>query len=300
MKCTSCGQTVYRSEVRDNNQLCPSCGHHYRLGARDRVALTCDPGTFTETHAEIRTADPLDFSVGEESYLQRIERAREQSGLNEALLTGTGCIERRRCAIGAMDSNFIMASMGAAVGEKFCRLVADAREQKLPLIVFAASGGARMQEGILALMQMAKTAAAVRTLNDDRLPYIVVLTDPTSGGVYASFASLGDVTLAEPNAYIGFAGQRLIEGALKVKVPVGFQRAEYQFQNGFIDQIVPRSEMRDTLSRLLALFGAELAPPPPAPEEAPAEEEDEADLQDEAGAPEDVDHEADQEADQAR
>ena len=251
MKCVDCKQTVYKSEVDQNMEVCPSCGHHYRIGARKRLELTVDPGTFEETHAGLTTMDPLSFAVGHETYQERIQRARTTSGLNEAMITGFGAIGGTRVAIGAMDSSFIMASMGSAIGEKFCRIIHDAIEEQVPALVFCASGGARMQEGILALMQMAKTSDAVRQINEARLPYITVLTDPTSGGVFASFASLGDIVLAEPEAYIGFAGARLIEGALKVKIPDGFQRSEYQFENGFIDDIVKRTEMREYLSRLL-------------------------------------------------
>lgn len=251
IKCDGCKQTVYKPDIQENMQICPGCGHHYRIGARERIQLVADPGSFEETHTGITAADPLEFSVGKETYTERISRARELSGLNEALVTGMARIEGVRCAIGGMDSSFVMASMGSAVGEKFCRLVKDAIAHEVPLIVFAASGGARMQEGILALMQMAKTADAVRQINEAGLPYIVVQTDPTSGGVFASFASLGDITIAEPKAYIGFAGARLIEGAFKIKLPDGFQRAEYQMDNGFVDHIVPRTEMRAHLAKLL-------------------------------------------------
>lgn len=251
MKCTGCGQTLYKSEVEQRGQVCPQCGHHYRVGARQRVAIHFDPDSFQETHLGLTAADPLSFSVGEESYAQRVTRAREQAGLDEALLTGFARLDGLRVAVGVMDSRFIMASMGSALGEKFCRLVEDAIRERLPLIVFAASGGARMQEGILALMQMAKTAGAVKQLNDTGTPYIVVLTDPTSGGVYASFASLGDIILAEPKAYVGFAGARLIEGALKVKLPEGFQSSEYQYENGHVDQIVKREELSAVLSKLV-------------------------------------------------
>ncbi|MBI2434075.1 MAG: acetyl-CoA carboxylase carboxyltransferase subunit beta [Candidatus Hydrogenedentes bacterium] len=251
MKCAGCKQTVFKNEVEQNMEVCPACGHHYRIGARRRLELTVDPDSFEETHPNITTMDPLHFSVGKETYQERVQRAREQSQLNEALVTGFASIEGTRLALGVMDSSFIMASMGSAIGEKFCRLVRDAVEEQVPLAVFCASGGARMQEGILALMQMAKTADAVRQMNEAGLPYITVLTDPTSGGVFASFASLGDIVLAEPEAYIGFAGARLIEGALKVKIPDGFQRAEYQFENGFIDEIVKRTDMRAYLGKLL-------------------------------------------------
>lgn len=251
MKCSACEQIVYRSEVEEGLHVCPQCGHHYRLSARDRIGLIADADTFEERHADVMTVDPLHFSVGEESYAQRVARIKEKTGLSEALLCGVAEVEGTRAAIGAMDSNFIMASMGSALGEKFHRLCQDAIRLRVPLLMFAASGGARMQEGTLALMQMAKTAGAVRQLNMAGIPYIVVLTDPTSGGVFASFASLGDLILAEPKAYIGFAGARLIEGALRVKLPEGFQRAEYQFENGFIDKIVPRAELKPYLGRLL-------------------------------------------------
>jgi acetyl-CoA carboxylase carboxyl transferase subunit beta len=256
MKCDNCSQTVYKSEVESSLNTCPSCGHHYRMSARDRINATVDVGTFEETHSTLSAVDVLKFSVGKETYAERIDRAREQSGLHEALVTGLGMIGGYKVAIGVMDSNFIMASM---VGEKLCRLVQDAITNNVPLVVFCASGGARMQEGTIALMQMAKTADAVRQLNEARLPYIAVLTDPTSGGVYASFASLGDIIVAEPDAYIGFAGARLIKGALKVKLPDGFQKAEYQFENGYVDEIVKRQEMKSYLTRLLKC----LSPNPP-------------------------------------
>lgn len=250
-KCDGCKQTVYHADIEENMQVCPNCGHHYRIQSRARIALLVDPDSFEETHVNITADDPLAFSVGKESYAERIERARKLSGLNEALVTGIARIEGVRCAIGCMDSTFVMASMGSAVGEKFCRLVKDAIANRVPLIMISASGGARMQEGILALMQMAKTADAVRQINEAGLPYIVVQTDPTSGGVFASFANLGDITIAEPKAYIGFAGARLIEGAFKIKLPEGFQRAEYQRDNGFVDEIVTRAEMRAYLAKLL-------------------------------------------------
>jgi acetyl-CoA carboxylase carboxyl transferase subunit beta len=264
MKCDGCQGTVYRREVEKNLMVCPACGHHYRVGVALRLDLLLDPGTFEETNLTLRATDPLHFTIGKETYIERIERAKEESGLEDALTTGFGAIEGTRTALGIMDSSFIMASMGSVMGEKFRRLVLDAVREELPLVLVAASGGARMQEGILALMQMAKTADAVRQLNEAGLPYITVLTDPTTGGVLASFAGLGDVVLAEPGAYIGFTGARLIAGALKVSLPDGFQRAEYQFENGFIDQIVPRAELRPLLGRLLrALDPAQrLAPMP--------------------------------------
>jgi acetyl-CoA carboxylase carboxyl transferase subunit beta len=251
IKCAACKQAVYRNELAENQHVCPVCSFHFRIPARDRIRFLVDEGSWAETHTEVASADPLHFQVGKETYLERVERAKTESGVDEALLTGLAAIEGQRCTLGVMDARFIMASMGSAVGERFCRAVADAIAERTCFVCFTASGGARMQEGILALMQMAKTADAVRELNEAGVPYISVLTDATTGGVYASFASLGDVTLAEPGANIGFAGKRLIEGALKVKIPEGFQSSEYQFKNGFIDQIVDRRQMRPVLAKLL-------------------------------------------------
>jgi len=252
MKCSGCHQTVYTSDVHENQEVCPSCGHHFRMGAMARLDSLVDTDSFEERHAELKTIDPLNFTVGKETYVERVERARKQSGMDEAIITGIATITGTSVALGIMDSSFIMASMGSVLGEKICRLVDDAIEARLPLIIVAASGGARMQEGIFALMQMAKTSEAIRRVNDACIPFISVLTDPTYGGVYASFASLGDIVIAEPEACIGFAGARLIQGALKVKkLPDGFQRAEYQQNNGFVDMIVPRNELRDVLGRMV-------------------------------------------------
>ncbi len=262
VKCTGCQETIFRSELEDNAQVCPACGCHHRIGARRRIELTADPDSFQEINAMMETVDPLGFTAAGEPYGVRIARAKEQSGLNEALITGFARIQGVRTALGVMDGSFIMASMGSVVGEKFCRLVRTAIQERTPVVVFAASGGARMHEGILALMQMAKTADAVRQIHETGLPYITILTDPTSGGVLASFASLGDIVLAEPGAYIGFAGARLIEGALKIKLPEGFQRAEFQFENGFIDKIVKRTELPEFLGRLLRMLAPDSAKHP--------------------------------------
>ncbi len=259
MKCSGCQETVFRSEVEDNAHVCPACGYHHRVGAYRRIEIMVDPDSFQEINAEMETVDLLGFTAAGEPYGERIARAKQQSGLNEALVTGIARIEGVRVALGVMDGSFIMASMGAVVGEKFCRLIREAVKERVPVVVFAASGGARMHEGILALMQMAKTADAVRQINEAGLPYITILTDPTSGGVLASFASLGDIVLAEPGAYIGFAGARLIEGALKIKLPEGFQRAEFQFENGFIDKIVKRTDLREFLGKLLRMLSPERA-----------------------------------------
>ncbi len=249
--CKKCQSKAERSALEESLWLCPACGRHFPIGAHKRIAYTADEASFVERHGNIETVDPLSFHVGKETYVERVARARKASGLREALLTGCCNIGGMACALGVMDSRFIMASMGSVLGEKFCRLAGDAITRHCPLVVFAASGGARMQEGTLALMQMAKTAEAVRAVKAAGLPFVSVLTDPTSGGVYASFASLGDIVIAEPGAYIGFAGTRLIEGALKVKIPEGFQTAEYQFNNGFLDDIVPRPELPAYLARLL-------------------------------------------------
>lgn len=258
MKCTGCAQAVTRSEVEENLQVCPHCGHHYRISARKRIEWTVDPGSFEDTHMGIASTDPLGFEVEEAgySYLERVEQAKEKTGLNEAIVTGFARVEGAPAVLGAMDFSFRGGSMGSALGEKFCRAASDAVQERLPLVLIAASGGARMEEGILSLMQMAKTADAVRQMNEAAVSYISVLTDPTTGGVYASFASLADIIIAEPGAHIGFAGPRLIEGALRVKLPEGFQKAEYQYKNGFIDQIVKRSEMRPLLGKLLRYLGS--------------------------------------------
>ncbi len=252
MQCPNCNQAVYKNEVEENQQVCPLCHHHGRIAARKRIEYLIDEGTFVETHANITSTDPLQFKVGKETYAERIERAKGTSGVDEAMITGFADIEGHRACLAAMDAQFIMASMGSAVGERFHRAALDAIEERTCIVCIAASGGARMQEGILALMQMAKTADAVRQLNEAGIPYITILTDATTGGVYASFASLGDITLAEPQANIGFAGKRLIEGALKVKIPDGFQTSEYQFDNGNIDRIIQRGDMKKTVGKLLS------------------------------------------------
>ena len=259
MKCSNCKQAVYRNEVAENLQVCPACGFHFRIGARERLEKLLDHDTFEESHTNIGAADPLHFAVGKETYGERLVRAQKESGMDEALLTGSGMIEGHRGIFGAMDARFIMASMGSAMGERFCRAAMDAIDRRVCFVCFAASGGARMQEGTLALMQMAKTADAVRQMHEAGIPFISVLTDATTGGVYASFTSLGDIIIAEPQANIGFAGKRLIESALKVKLPEGFQSAEYQFKNGFLDRIVKRSEMRPFLGKLIAYMDPQKA-----------------------------------------
>ena len=245
--CPSCGGESHRRDVARNLDVCPRCGHHFPIGAYYRLSTVLDSGTFRELNAKYPAGDPLTFP----GYREKLEKAQRKTGLGEAAVTAVGAIGGVRCVVGVMDSRFLMGSMSAAVGEKLTRAVEYAAKAKLPLIFFCASGGARMQEGILSLMQMAKTSGAVHFHSDKGGLYITVLTDPTTGGVTASFAMLGDIILSEPNALIGFAGRRVIEQTTKKKLPEDFQRAEFLQDCGFVDAIVPRTELRATLERLL-------------------------------------------------
>lgn len=247
--CPACGKAVPRRELVGHRYVCPLCGHHYPVGAYYRLSLILDKGTFRELDAPLASNNPLDFP----GYEAKLDGARRRTGMNEAVVTAAGRIGGQRVAVGALDSRFFMGSMSAAVGEKVTRLVEYADKYKLPLILFSASGGARMQEGIFSLMQMAKTAAAIRQFQDRGGLFVSCLTDPTTGGVTASFASLGDIMLAEPGALIGFAGPRVIEQTIGEKLPEGFQRAEYLLDHGFLDRIVPRSQWREVLTQVLAL-----------------------------------------------
>ena len=249
VSCPHCGQESERKAVAEGLSVCPKCGYHWPLGAYYRLSTILDPGSFRELHPRLSAGDPLSFP----GYRVKLESAQRKTGLTEAAVTVTGIIGGRRCVVGVLDSRFLMGSMSAAVGEKITLAIEFAAKNKLPLILFAASGGARMQEGILALMQMAKTSAALARFSEKGLLYISVLTDPTTGGVTASFASLGDITLAEPGALIGFAGPRVIRQTIGQELPEGFQRAEFQMEHGFVDAVVPRAAMRDTLARLLRL-----------------------------------------------
>jgi len=253
IRCPACEQVVYREDLADNQNVCPSCGFHMRIGARQRIQFLVDPQSFVERHAEVQPGDPLGFVVAEVGYDygEQVKRARTKSGMDEAAMFGHARILDAPLILGVMDFSFRGGSMGSAFGERFCRAARDAVAERLPFVVICTSGGARMEEGMLALMQMAKTADAVRRLNEAGIAYISVLTNPTMGGVYASFASLGDLILAEPGATVGFAGPRLIEGALKVKLPEGFQTAEYQMEHGFIDRIVPRTRHREFLGKMV-------------------------------------------------
>lgn len=252
-KCPSCKEMAFRKEVERNLNVCPKCGYHFRVTVAQRLSLGVDRGTWRELMAEMAVGDPLGF-VDSKPYPARIEQARAVSGRNDAVVVGIGKIENRPVAIGVMDFEFMGGSMGVVVGEKLARLFDIARERKLPVIVFVASGGARMQEGALSLMQMAKVSAAIGRLRDARLPYLSISCDPTTGGVAASFASLGDLNLSEPGAVFGFAGRRVIEQTTNQQLPEGFQRAEFVLAHGMLDAIVPRQQMRYTLSALLRMF----------------------------------------------
>ncbi len=244
--CPQCGQ------VRDQQALplsvCP-CGHHFPVGAYYRLGITLDHGSFRELYPDLGAQDPLSFP----GYWEKLAEAQRRTGLREALVSALGTIDGQKCVVSVLDGRFLLGSMSSVVGEKLTKTIEYAEKNRLPLIVFSASGGARMQEGILSLMQMAKTAAALGRFDERGLLYISVLTDPTTGGVTASFASLGDIILAEPGALIGFAGPRVIQQTIGETLPEGFQRAEFQQEHGFVDAVVPRDALRDTLARLLRL-----------------------------------------------
>jgi len=250
-----CAQSLFIGDIEKNFHCCRHCGHHFRLGSRKRIELTLDPDSFTELFAGIAPADPLKFKAVR-PYKDRVKEAQAKTGMKEGVVCGEGLLEGRPLVVAVMDFAFIGASMSSAVGEKITRAIEHATSKRLPVVVFCASGGARMDEGILSLMQMAKTSAAVNRHNDAGLPYITVLTDPTLAGVSASFAFLPDLILAEPRAMIGFTGARVIEQTLRVKLPEGFQEAEFLKAHGQVDKVVPRKDMRATLARLLAYVGA--------------------------------------------
>ena len=247
--CPQCGENSGRQAVAQNLFICPQCGYHFHVGAYYRLSITLDHGSFRELFPKLPAQDPLSFP----GYRKKLDAAQRKTGLNEAVVSAVGTIDGRRCVVGVLDSRFFLGAMSSAVGEKLTLTIEYAWKNRLPLILFSASGGSRMQEGILSLMQMAKTSAALGRFNQRGLLYISVLTDPTTGGVTASFASLGDVILAEPGALIGFAGPRVIQQTIGETLPEGFQRAEFQMEHGFVDAVVPRTEMRDTLSQLLRL-----------------------------------------------
>ena len=253
VKCPGCKEIAFRKEIERNLNVCLKCGCHLRLTVEQRLAITVDRGSWRELFADLAIGDPLEF-VNSRPYRERLEAARRTNGRNDAVVTGVGKIEGRAAAVAVMDFNFMGGSMGVVVGEKLARLVRHGLRQRLAVITFSSSGGARMQEGTLSLMQMAKVAAALAQLRDARIPYVSVLCDPTTGGVAASFASLGDLNLAEPGAVIGFAGRRVIEQTTNQQLPDGFQTAEFLLRHGMLDAIVPRHRMRTTLSQLLAML----------------------------------------------
>lgn len=250
-KCSNCGETLNTKHLADEMFICKHCGEHLRMRAIDRINLIIDQGTFVEKGMGYITLNPL----FQEGYEDKIKKYQEQTNLDEAYVYGFARIKGQPCVVGVMDSFFLMGSMGSVVGEKVTRSFEYAIYKKLPIIIFTASGGARMQEGIFSLMQMAKTSAAVLKHSDHGYLYISVLTHPTTGGVTASFAMLGDITLAEPNALVGFAGPRVIEQTIKETLPEGFQRAEFLEEKGFVDKVVHRKDMRETLYKLLDMHG---------------------------------------------
>ena len=250
-KCPSCEEMLFNKQLDKVQRVCPSCGHHFRLSAEARIAHLIDHGTFVERDAGLQSVDPLGF-VDQKSYPDRIAAAQLATGMKDAAVWGTGTIEGRPVAICVMDFGFMGGSMGAVVGEKVTRAAEHALANRLPLVVVSASGGARMQEGTLALMQLAKTVAALERLRAAGVPFISVLSDPTTGGVFASFAALGDINVAEPNALIGFAGARVTSGTIAQELPAGFQRSEFLFAHGFLDRVVHRSELRAELAALLS------------------------------------------------
>ena len=253
IKCNNCAEIVYSKEIDRNLKVCPKCDYHFRITARERIELLVDPGTFTEFDGQLQSEDPLGFKDSQK-YRDRIKTARKKTGLNDAVISGICTLDGVQVVLSVFDFFFMGGSMGSVVGEKITRAAEKAVEEKCGLIVISSSGGARMQEGALSLMQMAKTSAALARLRRERLPFISVLTDPTTGGVTASFAMLGDVNLAEPKALIGFAGPRVIEQTIRQELPEGFQRSEFVLEHGMIDRIVNRKELKKTLVNLLRAF----------------------------------------------
>lgn len=247
IKCDNCKEIIYKETVRNNLNICPNCGHYFRMHIGKRIELLIDDGTYKKFDIKIETTNPLNL----EDYPKKLKTLREKTGLEEAVSCGTGKINGEEVVICIMDSGFLMGSMGIVVGEKITYAIEQAIKQKLPLIILSVSGGARMQEGIISLMQMAKTTSALTKLDEAGLLYISVLTDPTYGGVTASFASLGDIILAEPKAMIGFAGQRVIKQTIGEELPEGFQTAEFLLEHGFIDKIVERKDLKSTIHELI-------------------------------------------------
>ena len=255
VKCGGCKQILWKKDLETNFQCCPKCNHHFKIGAWTRLEMLFDYGRYTEHDARLVSTDPLEFR-DTKAYRDRLKKAEKATGLKDALITGEGLLDGKPLIICAMEFEFIGGSMGAVVGEKITRAIDRCIAQELPLVVVSCSGGARMMEGAISLMQMAKISAGLARLDETRRPYVSVLTDPTTGGVTASFAMLGDLNIAEPGALIGFAGPRVIEQTIRQKLPEGFQRAEFLLAHGMIDAIVPRKELKAYLGRALHLLGA--------------------------------------------
>jgi acetyl-CoA carboxylase carboxyl transferase subunit beta len=247
IKCNNCGEIIYRDDFEARNQICTKCQKHFRMDSESRISQVIDLDSFKELDSTIETKNVLDFP----EYTEKISSLQQKTGLREAVITGEGKINGIEVVIAVMDSRFMMGSMGEVVGEKVTRAIEHATNRRLPIIIFTASGGARMQEGIVSLMQMAKTSSALAKHSEAGLLYITVLTDPTTGGVTASFAMLGDIILAEPGTLVGFAGARVIEQTINQKLPEGFQKAEFLLEHGYIDMIVERKDMKNTLYKLL-------------------------------------------------
>jgi acetyl-CoA carboxylase carboxyl transferase subunit beta len=255
LRCPGCQATLFRKAVYERQSVCPECAYHFYVSARDRIAQVLDEGTFEEWDAEVQPTDPLNFADSKK-YADRLKAEQKRTGLSDAALTGGGMIRARRVAVGVTDSAFIMGSMGSVVGERLARLIERATDQHLPLIIISGSGGgARMHEGILSLMQMAKVSAALARYDREGGLYISVLTNPTMGGVAASFAALGDVIFAEPKALIGFAGPRTIKATIRIELPEGFQTSEFLVEHGYVDRIVPRDKLKSEIARTIDYCG---------------------------------------------
>jgi len=257
LKCTHCNELIHANELEQNSNCCPKCGYHYRLSADERIKSLADPDTFKELFQDIESVDPLNF-IDTENYTKRLEDAKEKSGRNEGVIVGHCKIQQQKAALAVMDFNFMAGSMGSVVGERLTLIIEYALDHKLPLVIVSTSGGARMQESILSLMQMAKTAAALAKLHEAKIPYISILTNPTTGGVTASFASLGDIIIAEPEALICFAGPRVIEQTIGQQLPPGAQKSEFLLQHGMIDCIVKRHELKAKLGELISYLNKAL------------------------------------------
>lgn len=253
VKCYKCNQAIFTKDLEDNLKVCPKCNYHFKLTSAERIKQITDPNSFKETNPKIKSKNFLNFTDSK-NYTDRIEKSILKSSLHDAIVTGLAKINNLPVALGIMDFSFMGGSMGSVVGEKIARIIELALEKKVPVIIFSSSGGARMQEGIMSLMQMAKTSAALGRLRENSLPYISVMTDPTTGGTSASFAMLGDINMAEPDALIGFAGPRVIEQTIRQKLPAGFQRSEYVKEHGMIDVVCDRRELKGTLAKFLRWF----------------------------------------------